>query len=111
IRMLVSHVRFAYIDDWLSGFRKHASAKTVAEWHRAKPEHYRALAPYWTSRVPPRIGYEGWKYLLRSWQLMNGNYLRMALATGRARGMHWRSWAEANVVLPPQSFGDALALS
>jgi glycosyltransferase involved in cell wall biosynthesis len=106
-RILTTGCSYVHVDRWLSAFRIHSRAKTVAQRDRTEIEWRRAKASWFSGTR----GYEARLRLTRSayklWQLGNGNYARAAFATMRARGSNWRAWALANC---PTSLEDRFAL-
>lgn len=95
-RILASEVPYVHVDRWLSAFRIHTRAKTVAQWDRTQAEGRQARASWFSGER----GYEGRLGLTRVayklWQMGNGNYARAAFATLRARGSGWKQWAAIN---------------
>jgi glycosyltransferase involved in cell wall biosynthesis len=88
IRMLCNGTRYVYINAWLSGFRKHSMAKTVAQATKAHREFEFIQRQY----SPQNRLHLGWQFSYMAWQLMNGNYFRMGIETLLYRGRHWRIW-------------------
>jgi glycosyltransferase involved in cell wall biosynthesis len=89
IRMLVNGTQYVCLNTWLSGFRKHAMAKTVAQISKAREESKLARRHY--SAMGRAINV--WRCFYRAWQFINGNYLRMSIETLLAHGSDWREWA------------------
>ena len=92
IRMLANGTRYVYVNAWLSGFRKHAMAKTVAETAKTRRESKLARRQYWPTMRSNIV----WEYLYVGWQIVNGNYLRMSIETLLSRGKDWRVWVSSH---------------
>jgi glycosyltransferase involved in cell wall biosynthesis len=88
IRMLANGTRYVYINAWLSGFRKHAMAKTVAQATKAHREFEVAQRHYWPQTRLNLV----WQCSYVAWQVVNGNYFRMSIETLLSRGRYWRVW-------------------
>ena len=93
IRMLVNRTRYVYISNWLSGFRKHAMAKTVSETDKTHREFKLVRRRY----SPSIKSHLVWRCVFVIWQVMNGNYLRMSIETSLTRGKKWREWVSTNI--------------
>lgn len=96
VRMMVNGTRFAHTGVYLSGFRKHAAAKTVAQIRRARDESWIAKRIYWpveVIRARTRIIGTG---IYLAYQILNCNYFRMAGESLFARGQNWRDYFGGN---------------
>lgn len=101
-RILKSGHSYVHIDRWLSAFRIHSRAKTVAQRDRAKAEGRQARASWFSGAR----GYETKVRLARVahklWQASNGNYARGFIASVRGRGTSWQTWARAHCPYFPE---------
>lgn len=82
---------YAYVNDWLAGFRLHGENKTSHKRLRDM-EHSRALSGY-PIGLRRLLNRSAWLWLYRAQQAINGNYARMWVETSLARGKHWRRWS------------------
>lgn len=102
-RILASGHSYVHIDRWLSAFRIHSRAKTVAQRDRAKAEGRQARASWFseTRAYEAKRGLTRVAYKL--WQVGNGNYARAVVASMRGRGTSWKAWAVANCPDSPEA--------
>jgi glycosyltransferase involved in cell wall biosynthesis len=89
IRMMANGTRYVYINAYLSGFRKHAMAKTVAQASKTHRELELTRRQYFPKTKMKLV----WQLFYAVWQLMNLNYSRMSIETLSRRGIYWRVWA------------------
>jgi glycosyltransferase involved in cell wall biosynthesis len=94
IRILRNGGPYEYVDAWLSAFRKHPKAKTVAQWGETLVEFKSTLEAYPGARFPLGVRTPLGRAMLMLAQTRNGNYLRMLVESIRARGMPWREWSK-----------------
>ncbi len=99
-RILARGARFTYVDRWLAGFRKHARAKTVAEWDQTLAEFGRTVRSYAGVKFPLGLRSPVGRFVLMAAQTLNGNYARMLFESGFARGKPWKEWAADQLVNP-----------
>jgi glycosyltransferase involved in cell wall biosynthesis len=92
VRMMLNGTQFFHTGTYLAGFRKHPSAKTVAQTRQAQVESHNGKRKYWpavVTRTRTRIVGE---FLYVACQVFNGNYINMMIASLFARGRNWRDW-------------------
>lgn len=95
VRMMLNGTRFAHTGAYLSGFRKHPTAKTCAQIRQAREESRAAKHMYWPRDVTLARTYVFGAGIYRACQVLNGNYFFMTLDSLFARGRHWRTWSGA----------------
>ncbi len=89
VRMMINGCQYLHVNAWLSGFRKHPAAKTISQTVKAHQEHERVRHECW----PPMRFRRIWAVSYITWQILNGNYIRMGVETLLAQGKHWRVWS------------------
>jgi glycosyltransferase involved in cell wall biosynthesis len=87
--------RFTYLDSWLSGFRKHSKAKTVAEWDQTLAEFRPKILSYGGAGFPLGFRSPWGRAAMMTAQTLNANYPRMLVESISARGKPWKEWAVA----------------
>jgi glycosyltransferase involved in cell wall biosynthesis len=96
VRMLLNGTRFFHTGTYLAGFRKHSTAKTVADARKAQEEIRIVRHNYWPTiinRTRTRI-FGAIIYI--AYQILSGNYLRMTIESLFAHGHRWRDLFSSN---------------
>jgi len=93
IRMILNGIQYQHIGHYISGFRRHSSAKTVFGSKLSKDEHYYAATKYWLPDASKGRKQKRWRYLYWAFQLVNGNF-KMFFDTITAKGRNWKELAE-----------------
>lgn len=101
-RILAGGHTYRHIDRWLSAFRIHSQAKTVAQHARAVIAGRQARASWFSNRRNGEARLAMTRLAYRLWQLASGNYVRSATASLAARGSNWTSWAEEHCKTIPE---------
>lgn len=91
MRMLLTGAEYLHVGCYVSGFRRHDSAKTVKGIRNSRTEYYYAAERYWPQKVAASRKKRYWKILYWLYQILNGN-IRMMLETRMHRGKHWEDW-------------------